>query len=81
MAARTLPGTPREFESQFVENDMAFLGLAALHDPPRPNVEAASRETRSAGIRVVMVTGDHELTAESISRKVGLVTSSDDDVC
>jgi Ca2+-transporting ATPase len=77
IAMRPLPEGMNEFQPQLVEKNMTFLGLAALHDPPRPNVEAAIRETRSAGIRVIMVTGDHELTAESISKKVGLITSSD----
>jgi len=54
--------------------------LAALLDPPRPRVEVAVKEARSAGIRVIMLTGDHELTAYSIAKKVGIITSKDQTV-
>lgn len=54
---------------------MAFLGLAALFDPPRPMIEKAVSDARSAGIRVIMVTGDHELTAEAIAKRIGIITS------
>lgn len=56
---------------------MMFLGLAALFDPPRPNIESAVKEARHAGMRVIMVTGDHELTAEAIAERVGIITSPD----
>ncbi len=79
MATRALPNEPENL-SQDVEEDMTFLGLAALLDPPRPKVEAAVREAKSAGIRVIMLTGDHELTAYSIARKVGIITSEDQKV-
>ena len=62
------------------EEDMTFLGLAALLDPPRPKVEAAVQEAKNAGIRVIMLTGDHELTAYSIAKKVGIITSEDQKV-
>jgi Ca2+-transporting ATPase len=76
IAAKVLPNESVDL-SQGVEEDMTFLGLAALLDPPRPRVEAAVKEARSAGIRVVMLTGDHELTAYSIAKKVGIITSKD----
>jgi len=73
MASRQLPsGTP--VSSQEVEKEMTFLGLAALRDPPRPKAEATVREARRAGVRVVMITGDHELTAEAVAKKVGIIT-------
>ncbi len=55
-----------------VERDLTFLGLLAIWDPPRPEVEAAVALCRRAGIRVVMVTGDYGLTAQAIARQVGL---------
>lgn len=54
------------------ESGLTFLGLIALRDPPRPEVRAAIKRCRNAGIRVIVVTGDHGLTAASIARDVGL---------
>jgi len=79
LAEKVLPTQPADL-SRGVEEDMTFLGLAALLDPPRPRVEAAVKEARGAGIRVVMLTGDHELTAYSIAKKVGILTSRDQPV-
>ena len=53
---------------------LTFLGLVSLVDPPRDGVEKAIAKCRTAGIRVMMVTGDHPLTAEAIARKVGIIT-------
>lgn len=55
------------------EGDLVFLGLVALEDPARAEVPAAIVQCRRAGIKVVMVTGDHPRTAEAIARKIGLV--------
>ncbi|GAA0258256.1 hypothetical protein GCM10009126_24400 [Rhodanobacter caeni] len=52
--------------------DFRFLGLLGFVDPPRPEVPAAIAECRSAGIRIVMMTGDHPATARAIAREVGL---------
>ena len=52
--------------------DFEFLGLIALADPPRPEVHAALAECRRAGVRVIMLTGDHPATARAIARQVGL---------
>ncbi|WP_296871026.1 cation-translocating P-type ATPase [Tibeticola sp.] len=52
--------------------DFEFLGLLGLMDPPRPEVPAAIAQCRSAGVRVVMMTGDHPATARAIAAKVGL---------
>ena len=55
-------------------NDLTLLGLVGLHDPPRRDVEEAIAACRAAGIRVVMVTGDHAVTAASIARSVSIGT-------
>jgi Ca2+-transporting ATPase len=62
------PATPHGF-------DFVFIGLVALADPLRPSVPAAVQECRAAGIRVVMITGDHPATACTIAAQAGLETS------
>jgi Ca2+-transporting ATPase len=74
-AMRILPNGMEEFTPEEVEEKLTFLGLAALFDPPRPLIEAAVSEARNAGIRVMMVTGDHELTAETIAKRIGIISS------
>jgi Ca2+-transporting ATPase len=54
------------------ENDVEWLGVAALWDPPRPEVENALLRAQAAGIRVVMITGDHAATASTVARRLGL---------
>jgi magnesium-transporting ATPase (P-type) len=68
------PNAPQNVET--VETDMTFLGLMAMQDPPRPEVEHAVDVAHNAGIRIVMITGDYGLTAESIARKIGIVKSA-----
>ncbi len=57
------------------EQDLVLTALAGFEDPPRPEVPAAVRRCREAGIRIIMVTGDHPHTALAIAREIGLVTS------
>lgn len=58
-----------------IERDLTFLGLAAMMDPPRPEVSVALQTCQTAGIRAVMITGDYGLTAESVARRVGMLTT------
>ena len=76
LAMRKLDAEPREYSPQLIESQLTFVGLVAILDPPRAETPEAVRMARAAGIKVVMMTGDHELTAEAIARKVGIVTTS-----
>ena len=58
---------------ELIETEMTFLGLVAMADPPRPEVADAVRRCHRAGIRIIMITGDYGLTAESIARRIGIV--------
>ncbi len=59
--------------SKLEENELVFLGLIALYDPPRPGVKEAIGECQRAGLKVTMMTGDYGLTAEAIARQIGLL--------
>ena len=73
-AERKVPGPDPDEERDGAESHLTFLGLAALEDPPRPDVAEAVSRCLKAGIRIIVVTGDHGLTATAVARKVGIVT-------
>ncbi len=58
------------------ERDLCFVGLAAMVDPPRPEVSDAVAQCHQAGIRIIIVTGDHPLTATAIAHQVGIATDT-----
>jgi magnesium-transporting ATPase (P-type) len=60
-----------------IEHDMVFIGLVAMYDPPRSDVKDAIRTARQAGIEVVVMTGDSELTTETIAAEVGITNRGD----
>jgi len=59
------------------EQEMTFLGLVGMIDAPRPEAKAAIQTCREAGIKPVMITGDHPVTAQAVARELGLLTSSE----
>jgi len=69
-AYKNMTEVPKDAEE--AENDLIFLGLAGLLDPARPEAKTALLATRQAGIRSIMVTGDHPFTARAIARQVAL---------
>ncbi|MDD4308420.1 MAG: cation-transporting P-type ATPase [Thermoplasmata archaeon] len=74
LAFRPLPSESEPYTSDAVEVDLTFIGLTAIYDPPRLEVPEAISKARTAGIKVVMITGDNEVTAEAIARKVGIIS-------
>jgi magnesium-transporting ATPase (P-type) len=68
------PDEPLPRQREDAERDLCFLGLAAMADPPRPEVADAVARCHTAGIRIIVVTGDHPLTAAAISRQLGIGT-------
>jgi magnesium-transporting ATPase (P-type) len=73
VARRRLPeGEPAPDRREDAERDLVLLGLVALFDPPRPEVAEAVARCHDAGIRIIVVTGDHALTAAEIARRVGI---------
>ncbi|MGI5917053.1 MAG: cation-translocating P-type ATPase [Anaerolineae bacterium] len=77
IAMRPLPEDLTEYTTEAVERDLTFLGLVAMMDPPRPEVAEAVETCHHAGIRIIMITGDYGLTAESIARRIGIVRDGD----
>ncbi len=93
-AKRDWAAKPADNTPEFLEQDLIFVGLTGMIDPVRPEVKAAIEECRSAGIRAVMITGDHKDTAVAIAKELGIITDaseaitgaeldaiSDDDIC
>ncbi|MEW6544633.1 MAG: HAD-IC family P-type ATPase [Nitrospirota bacterium] len=76
-ARRPLDRAPTEFRADELERELIFLGLAAMKDPLRPEALRAVQAAREAGIKTVMITGDHKETAIAIARELGLLDGRD----
>jgi len=74
LAYRELQPRVGAYTPENVECDLVFIGLAAMMDPPRPDVSQSIDVFRRAGIRLIMITGDYGLTAESLARRVGMLS-------
>lgn len=80
LAYREMPEKMEIYEEEVVERDLTFLGLVGMIDAPREEAVRAIAECKQAGIDVVMITGDHELTAQSIARQMGLLDEDESGV-
>ena len=72
-AEKEITQLPTEITPEAIESGLSFMGLAGIIDPPREEVKAAIAECRSAGIRPMMITGDHPLTARNNAERLGMV--------
>ena len=75
-AKRDWDEKPADDTPEFLEKELVFLGLTGMIDPVRPEVKAAIEECRSAGIRAVMITGDHKDTAVAIAKELGIISDA-----
>jgi Ca2+-transporting ATPase len=76
VAYKELPDNAVEkIDAETVESDLVFLGLTGMIDPPREEAKEANRQCQQAGIKTVMITGDHKLTAVAIAKELGMLQS------
>jgi Ca2+-transporting ATPase len=76
-AYRPLSTVPEEEATETTEDQLVWLGLVGMLDAPRPEVRQAVARCRQAGIRPVMITGDHQLTAQALAQDIGIITERD----
>ena len=76
-AMRTWESRPESSEPEFLERELCFVGLSGMIDPVRPEVKAAIEECVGAGIRAIMITGDHVDTAVAIAKELGILREGD----
>ena len=72
-AYKVLDKLPTDKEMENVENNLIFLGMCGMIDPPRPEAKEAVKKCKSAGIKTVMITGDHKITAMAIAKELGIL--------
>jgi len=77
IAYRELPSVPVAPTSEEIERDLTLLGLVGMIDPPRPEAKEAVAVCRQAGIKPVMITGDHVVTASAIAKDIGIMEEGD----
>ncbi|MGN0526481.1 MAG: calcium-translocating P-type ATPase, PMCA-type [Acutalibacteraceae bacterium] len=77
IAYKEIDSVPHEPTSEEMENGLTFMGLVGMIDPPRPEAKEAVATCRKAGIKPVMITGDHVVTASAIARELGILEKDD----
>ncbi|WP_188442769.1 cation-translocating P-type ATPase [Planktosalinus lacus] len=78
LAYKKLPDTVEKIDEHLL-NDLVFSGLTGMIDPPRPNTKEAVEQCKSAGVRVIMATGDHINTAVAIAKSVGIIDENNNE--
>lgn len=73
MAYKRIPADINDFDEKAVEGSLIFVGLEGMIDPPRDEVIEANRKCEKAGIKTVMITGDHKLTAVAVAKEIGIL--------
>jgi len=76
MAFKKVPKTSKEFDEETLENNLVFVGLEGMIDPPREEAVEANKKCEEAGIKTVMITGDHRLTAIAVAKEIGIMKES-----
>lgn len=79
MGYKIIDSIPTTVDSKTIENDLIFAGLIGMIDPERPEAAQAVADAKKAGIRPMMITGDHQDTAEAIAARLGIIEPGDDD--
>ena len=78
MAYKELDHEPTDEEMKHVENDLIFVGMVGMIDPPREEVKLAVEKCKTAGIKTVMITGDHKITAVAIAKSLGILENENE---
>ena len=78
MAYKEIDHEPTQAEMLTMENDLIFLGMVGMIDPPREEVKDAVDKCKQAGIKTVMITGDHKITATAIAKSLGILENEDE---
>ena len=77
-AYKEIDHIPSKQEMETIENDLIFIGMVGMIDPPREEAKEAVEKCKTAGIKVVMITGDHKITATAIAKKLGILENEDE---
>ena len=77
-AYKEIDHEPSKEEMETIENDLIFIGMVGMIDPPREEAKKAVEKCKTAGIKTVMITGDHKITATAIAKKLGILENEDE---
>lgn len=78
VAYKCIDSVPKDIKPEELEKDLIFMGLVGMIDPPRPEAKQAVAVCRKAGIKPVMITGDHVITASAIAKELGILREGDE---